>query len=179
MKTLNKVKCVYVMLLAACSLGCLPGCAAKRIEPAQITRDSVAVVVRHSIVWHKVLARFDIPDIREKRVTRDTTSRLENDYAESTAAVSDGVLTHTLNTKPQSKEVDVDVPSERVDTTIYKYQFIKTIKEVAAPLTWWQETQIKGFWAMVSILAVFILWKFFRSKFGGFLSSIANLFKGI
>ena len=154
-------------------------CAAKRIEPAHITRDSVAVVVRHSIVWHKVAARLDIPDIREKRVTRDTTSRLENDYAESTATVSDGILTHTLNTKPQTKEVDVDVPSERVDTTIYKYQFIKTIKEVATPLTWWQKTQIKGFWAMVSVFCIIILWRVFRSKFGGLLSGIANLFKGI
>lgn len=165
------MKCVYEMLLVACSLGCLPGCAAKRIEPAQVTRDSVAVVVRHSIVWHKVAVRLDIPDIREKRVTRDTTSRLENDYAESTATVSDGVLTHTLNTKPQTKEVDVDVSSERVDTTIYKYQFIKTIKEVAAPLTWWQETQIKGFWAMFFVFCIIILWRVFRSKLGAFFKS--------
>ena len=173
MKTLSK--CVYAMLLSA---WLLTSCAAGRIKAPQITmRDSVAVVVRHSLVWHKVVARLDIPDIREKRVTRDTTSRLENDYAESTATVSDGVLTHTLNTKPQTKEVDVDVPSERVDTTIYKYQYIKTIKEVAAPLTWWQQTQIKGFWAMLSILAVIILWRLFRSKFGGLLGSILNLFK--
>lgn len=168
MKTLNKVKCVYVMILAVL----LSGCAARRIvAPIASRSDSTAIVVRHSILYHPILAEFNIPDIRETRYTRDTTNYLENDYAESTATVSDGVLTHSLNTKPHTETVEVDVPVERTDSTIYVYKEVEKVKEVATPLTWWQETQIRAFWAMFSIFCIIILWRVFRSKLGAFFKS--------
>lgn len=173
MITLFRNVCMMMTLGA-----CLSGCATKRIKAPQIImRDSVAVKVQYRVEWRKGMVDFDIPDIRETNITRDTTSHLENDYAESDASYSDGVLTHTLNTKPQTMAVETNIPTERVDSIIYRYQFIKTIQEVAMPLSWWQQTQIKGFWAMLSILGVIILWRLFRSKFGGLLGSIMNLFK--
>lgn len=171
MKTYRYV--CMMMLFAWLMMGC-----AVRIKAPQITmRDSVAVKVQYRIEWRKGMVDFDIPDIRETNITRDTTSHLENDYAESDASYSDGVLTHTLNTKPRTMAVETNIPTERVDSIIYKYQFVKTIQEVAMPLSWWQQTQIKGFWAMLSIIAITILWKLLRSKFGGLLGSILNLFK--
>ena len=146
-------------------------------QPIASRSDSTAIVVRHSILYHPILAEFSIPDIRETRYTRDTTSCLENDYAESTATVSGGVLTHSLNTKPHTESVEVNVPHERTDSTIYVYQEVVKIKEVEKPLSWWQETQIRGFWAMLSLFGVIILIKLIRAKFGGFTSILANLFK--
>lgn len=171
----NLVKCVCLLLTA-----CLAGCAGQRIvAPIASRSDSTAIHVRHSILYHPILAEFNIPDIRETRYTRDTTSYLENDYAESTATVSGGVLTHSLNTKPHTESVEVNVPHERTDTTIYIYQDVVKIKEVEKPLSWWQETQIRGFWAMLSVFGIIVLIKLLRAKFGGFASILANLFKGI
>lgn len=171
----NLVKCVCLLLTA-----CLAGCASQRIVAPIASRiDSTAIHVLYSIKYRPLLVEFNTPDIRETRVTRDTTSTLENDYAESTATVSNGVLTHSLNTKPHTETKEVQVPHERTDSTIYVYQEVVKIKEVATPLTWWQETQIKGFWAMISLLGVIVLLKVIRAKFGGVLGLISNLFKGI
>lgn len=167
---------IHIGVLAMLAGCCHPKQAS---QPIASRSDSTAIVVRHSIQYHPILAEFNIPDIRETRYTRDTTSTLENDYAESTATVSGGVLTHSLNTKPHTESVEVNVPHERTDTTIYIYQDVVKIKEVEKPLSWWQETQIRGFWAMLSVFGVIILIKLIRAKFGGFASILANLFKGI
>lgn len=173
MITLFRNVCMMMTLGA-----CLSGCATKRIKAPQVAvRDSVAIKVQYRLEWRKGMVDVNIPDIRETNITRDTTSHLENDYAESDASYSDGVLTHTLNTKPQTKAVETTIPTERVDSTIYKYEYIKTIQEVAMPLSWWQQTQINGFRAMLIILIVILLWKLFSSKLGGLLGSILNLFK--
>lgn len=170
MKALNKVKCVCVIALVACLLS---GCAARRIveTPIAATRDSTAIHVRYSLQYRPILAKLHIPDIRETRSVRDTTSTLENDYAESTATVSGGVLTHSLNTKPHTESVEVNVPHERTDSTTYSYQDVTKIKEVEEPLSWWQETQIRAFWAMLLVFCIIILWRVFRSKLGAFLKS--------
>lgn len=169
MKTLNKVKCMCVMFLVAC----LTGCAARRIVEAPIAHrsDSTAIHVRYSLEYRPILVDFEIPDIRETRSVRDTTNYLENDYAESTATVSGGVLTHSLNTKPHTESVEVNVPHERTDTTIYIYQDVVKIKEVEKSLPWWQETQIRAFWAMFFVFCIIILWKLLRSKISAFFKS--------
>lgn len=173
MITLFRNVCMMMTLGA-----CLSGCATKRIKAPQIImRDSVALKVQYWLEHRDVIVDLNIPDIRDKNITRDTTSHLENDYAESEATISNGVLTHTLNTKSQTKKVETNILVEHRDTTIYKYQYIKTLNEVAMPLSWWQQTQINGFRAMLIILTVILLWKLFSSKLGGLLGSILNLFK--
>jgi hypothetical protein len=159
-----------VMFLVAC----LTGCAARRIveTPIAAARDSTAIHVRYSLQYRPILVELHIPDIRETRSVRDTTSTLENDYAESTATVSGGVLTHSLNTKPHTESVEVNVPHERTDSTIYIYQDVVKIKEVEKPLSWWQETQIRAFWAMLFIICIIIIWKLLRSKISAFLKSL-------
>jgi hypothetical protein len=158
-----------VMFLVAC----LTGCAARRIveTPIAAARDSTAIHVRYSLQYRPILVELHIPDIRETRSVRDTTSTLENDYAESTATVSGGVLTHSLNTKPHTESVEVNVPHERTDTTIYIYQDVVKIKEVEKPLSWWQETQIRAFWAMLLVFCVIILCRLLRSKISAFFKS--------
>lgn len=153
---------VIVMIVLVMLSGCCP--TKQSLQPIISRHDSTAIKVRYRIEYRPVLAQFDIPDIRETRTTRDTMSFLENDYAESTATVSDGVLTHSLNTKPQKKSVNVDVPVEHTDSTVYASQREIKIKEVEKPLSWWQETQIKGFWGMLLSWVVFVAYIILRRK---------------
>lgn len=171
METLNKVKCVCAMFFVACLLS---GCAARRIVETPIAHrsDSTAIHVRYSLEYRPILVDFEIPDIRETRSVRDTTNYLENDYAESTATVSGGVLIHSLNTKPHTESVEVNVPHERTDSIIYIYQDVVKIKEVEKPLSWWQETQIRAFWAMFFVFCIITLWKLLRSKISAFFKSL-------
>lgn len=140
------------------------GCCHQRYVPIEAKRDSTAIHVRYSIEYRPLLVDFKMPDIQETRTTNDTTSFLENDFSESTASVSGGILTHSLNTKPRKMQVEANVPYERRDSTIYIYQDVVKIKEVEKPLTWWQETQIKGFWLMLIAIALFILWRRLKSR---------------
>lgn len=94
---------------------------------------------------------------RQNCETADSTSHLENDYATSDARINpDGTLYHDLKTKPQKKPVKFEKPVERKDSTIYKTKTVTETEIVKVPrdLTWWQKTQIYGFWVILFILVI-------------------------
>lgn len=151
-------KCVCVMLLAACSLGYLPGCAAKRIGQAS-TQDSVRVEVRERVEYITDTIKVAIPYEREV-ATRDTSSHLENAYAMSDAAIlPDGRLFHTLETRPQLRSFTIQKPVLRRDSVVYRNFYREVEVEVKAELTKLQQFQINGFWLM---LLLFLIILFFR-----------------
>ena len=107
---------------------------------------------------------FQIPAQTSERETADSTSHLENDYATSDALINpDGTLYHDLKTKPQKKPVKFEKPVERKDSTIYKTKTVTETEIVKVPrdLTWWQKTQIYGFWVILFILVIV-----YRKKIG-------------
>ena len=125
-----------LLLLASCGHG-------KQLPVAQHT-DSVRV------------------EIREKVVTRDTSSHLENEWAQSDAVVSGGFLAHSLETKPHTVYVPVTV--EVHDTTVVEKEAQTVIQEVERQLTWWQKTWIllgKAFVFLVIALVLAFALKFF------------------
>ena len=98
-----------------------------------------------------------IRDRTAERTTQDSTSHLENDYALSDARINpDGSLYHDLKTKPQEKPVPIEKPVERKDSIIYRTQYIdrEVTVEVERELSWWEKTQIYGFWGLVVILLI-------------------------
>lgn len=102
---------------------------------------------------------LEIPSQTAERTTRDSTSHLENDYAESDARINpDGSLFHDLNTKPQEKPFEVETPVERNDSIVYKYKdrtVYETVEvEVERELTWWQRTQMYGFWVALLVIVI-------------------------
>ena len=102
---------------------------------------------------------FEIPVIVEKNVTRDTVSHLENPYGKSDAVVSEGLLHHSLETKPQIIKVPFTVT---VTDTLWKESEIhEVIKEVEKPLSWWRKFEIGAVWA---ILGAFVTAAFFVIK---------------
>ena len=131
----NAVLFAFVLLaiLGQIFVSCSP-----RILPPSEVKDSVRVEIRERMV--RDTAYVEIPVIKEVNMTRDSSSHLENDYASSDASIENGLLRHTLQTKPQKLAAPVDVP---VSDTVYVHDRGETIiKEVPAQFTKWQAFQI-------------------------------------
>lgn len=130
-------------------------------------KDSVHVEVQTRIVYDTVLV--ELPVEREKNVTPDDSSHLENSVALSDACIRDGRLVHTLETKQAKIPVPVSVPVS--DTTKTSTSIIETekrevehqIEYIEKDLSWWQRTQIYGFWCMLMIAILSFAWRY-RNK---------------
>ena len=146
-----------IFMLAAVLLigGCSP---TKHLTTTkQQQQDSTRVEIRKEIVYVPDTVYLEIPAQTAERTTRDSTSHLENDYAESDARInSDGSLYHDLKTKPQEIPKEVQTPVERNDSIVYKYRTVyETVEvEVERELTWWQKTQMYGFWVALLVIAI-------------------------
>ena len=122
---------LLVAIIGQFSVGCSP-----RVLPSTEVRDSVRVEIRERVVHDTAVV--EIPLVQVVNVTRDSSSHLENAYASSDASVTDGLLKHSLQSKPQKVYVPVTV--EVHDTTVVTKQAERVIKEVQVEreLTAWQ-----------------------------------------
>lgn len=137
-----------ILLLTACG------------TPRKLTttqQDSTRIEIRETVIYVPDTVFVEIPAQTAERTTQDSTSHLENDYALSDARINpDGSLYHDLKTKPQEKPVPIEKPVERKDSIIYRTQYIdrEVTVEVERELSWWEKTQIYGFWGLVVILLI-------------------------
>ena len=152
MKPRINIVCLLATLLLA-------GCAARRIAPQIIQHDSVNVAVRESVEYIYDTVEVSVPLISESVTTRDTTSHLENDYALSDAIWSGGVLFHSLSTKPQLRPVQIKVPHLHRDSVIKEYIRHTEMVEVERDLSFFQQLQMRGFWFLLSIFLLFLLFR--------------------
>lgn len=145
----------FIFAIAAAALlmvGCSPG---KNITTPQ-QKDSTRVEIRKETIYVPDTVYIEIPKQTAERTTRDS-SRLENDYAISYARINaDGTLYHNLSTKPQKKPVEINKPVERNDSIVYVTK-TKTVT-VERELSWWEQTQIKGFHVLAVIFGIVVLW---------------------
>lgn len=123
-----------LLLLAATA------CSTARQLPS--VTDSTKVEVRIVEKNIKDTAWVELPVIKEKVVTLDTVSVLENKYAKSEASVSGGVLIHSLSTKPVREPVAVEYKEIVRDSIIFRDRVQKQTIEVEKKLTWWQRTKM-------------------------------------
>lgn len=139
----------------------LTSCGAGKHLPVQTeNRDSISVEVREKTVYIRDTVILAIPAQTAENTTRDTSSHLETDYAESDARIDpDGTLHHSLRNKPQEKPVPVDVPQTQKDSIVYRDRYISETIEVPRDLTAWQKWQMRSFWILLSGLAVFVIRK--------------------
>lgn len=158
---------ILLMAVALLMVGCRT---TKNIStPAQeYKRDSVRIEYRERTVLVPDTVYFEIPRQMAERTIADSVSHLENDYASSDARLnSDGTLTHTLNSKPQLKPVPTERKIEYRDSIIYKDRWRdkkQTVTEyVERKLSWWEQTQIYGFWAAIAIVAIIYRKKIFQA----------------
>lgn len=70
-----------------------------------------------------------------------------------TVYITDEKITVKLRTITDTAYKVVEKPVEVV---------VNHIKEVEKPLTWWQKTQRGGFWVLLSVVALGLVWLFIR-----------------
>lgn len=142
---------ISIVFLALAAQACSP-----RIYPSTQTQDSVRVEYRERIVTDT--AYFEV--VREvlRNTTRDTSSHLENRYARSDAAITDGLLSHSLESIPQTVKVPVRV-QVRDTVFIEKHSEATTTVEIRNELTKGQRRMIAGFWALLAAALAAAAWR--------------------
>ncbi|MBR6631236.1 MAG: hypothetical protein IKK89_04750 [Alistipes sp.] len=164
----NRLSEVVVFIIALCLMvWLLAGCCPCRHLTAS-SQDSVRVEVVERIVEVRDTAYVEVAGDKQVVTTRDTTSFLENDFAYSRASVVRGGLYHELVTKSSRLAFPITIPTLRRDSIVYQGFYRTEVVEVAKPLTWWQQTQIKGFWVMLAIVTILYFIRKMRKKVGLF-----------
>lgn len=150
---------VLLILLAFC--GCASQEKVKTVYVPQVR------VVNIETFIHDTIFKAPLEQSHQERVTNDTTSTLSNQYVTSTATVSDGVLTHTLDTKP---EAEVEVPVQYVDRIITNIDSIsypvevEKIVEVERKPTFFEQLLMRvGGLALIALL-LWGIWKILKSR---------------
>lgn len=143
----------------------LTACGTQRVV-TDIQRDSVAVIVRDSVIFRDSVVLVEVPKEGDKAVLPDSdTSHLETSIAESVAWVADGRLHHTLRNKDAAIiPVTIKMPErlhyEGRDRLIYN-RIAETI-EVEKELSRWQRFLQTIGWVVIIGLAGYIITRIVR-----------------
>lgn len=140
-------------ILVLFSALCVACATARQAAPSEkiITETRIETVFQTDTVF------LEVPRIVEKIVTADTLSVLENDYALSSASVSDGLLSHSLETKPVQQPVEVQTKIVYRDSVVFKDVVVHETVEVEKELTGWQSFKMKTGGITITILSVLVL----------------------
>lgn len=141
---------ITILLIALC-VSCGP---ARHVSVS----DSARVEVREVTRYIKDTVYLELPVITERIVTRDTMSRLENDYAVSEASVSGGYLSHSLATKPARTPVETEAREVVRDSLVFRDRLVEVPVEVEKPLSRWQRTLLALGRVMLAMLCAAALW---------------------
>ena len=137
---------IFSALCVACSV-------ARRAAPSENLSTRVEVVT----VFEKDTVLVEIPQIVEKVQTMDTVSFLENEFAKSSAEVSGGILSHSLETKPVQKPVEIQKEIVYRDSVVFRDRTVVETVEVEKPLSGWQQFKIKtGGYAIGMIIGMIV-----------------------
>lgn len=140
------------------SLQCVACASARQVTPSENTR----VEMRTETVFQKDTVYLELPILVEKVQTLDTMSVLENRYAKSEAIVADGVLVHSLATKPVKEPIEVETKVVYRDSLVYVDKIVKETVEVAKPLSGPNRFFLAfGKWTFIILLG-FGFWKLFK-----------------
>lgn len=150
----------YVLLLFIC-LCIFSSCGCRRnIEH----KDSVRVEYRERSVFVPETLYFEIPRQRSEVRTKDSVSRLENDFCTSEARItSDGMLFHNLLTKPGKKSFPTKKEVVYKDSLIYRDRW-KTVP-VEKKLSWWDRFRLEWFSRLCVAFLIFLAWSYRNTLF--------------
>ena len=163
---MKKSVILYLMLIFTL-ISCRSG-KSLTAQTQEYKRDSVRVEYREHTVFVPDTVYLEIPRQAAERTTADSTSHMENDYAITDARINaDGTLWHILLSKPQKRAIPTSKPIVYRDSLIYrdraalKHNIIH--KYVERNLSWWEQTQIYGFWAAIIVVAITYRKKIFQT----------------
>ena len=144
------MKNTSLILLSAVCVACATS---RQAAPSE----KILVETRIETVYKTDTVYLEVPKIVEKIVTADTVSVLENEYAKSEASVSEGLLAHSLETKPVKQPVEVQTQVVYRDSVIVKDNVIVQTVEVEKPLTEWQSFKMAmGGWMLGIIIFMIV-----------------------
>ena len=125
----------------------------------QVTQtERVVTETRIETVFKTDTVFLEVPKIVERVVTKDTLSVLENEFAKSAASVSDGLLAHSLETKPVKQPVEIQTKIVYRDSIIVQDRVVTEIQEVEKELTGWQSFKMKmGGWFLGILIILIVL----------------------
>ena len=140
-------------ILVLFSALCVACATARQAAPSEkiITETRIETVYETDTVY------LEVPKIVEKVMTKDTMSVLENEFAKSAASVSDGLLAHSLETKPVQKPVEVQTKIVYRDSVIFKDVVVYETVEVEKELSGWQTFKMKTGGITLTILLLLAL----------------------
>lgn len=139
-----------LILLSAVCVACATS---RQAAPSE----KILVETRIETVYKTDTVYLEVPKIVEKIITADTVSVLENEYAKSEASVSEGLLAHSLETKPVKQPVEVQTQVVYRDSVIVKDNVIVQTVEVEKPLTGWQSFKMAmGGWMLGLIIFMIV-----------------------
>ena len=140
------MKNTSLILLSAVCVACATS---RQAAPSE----KILVETRIETVYKTDTVYLEVPKIVEKIVTADTVSVLENEYAKSEASVSEGLLAHSLETKPVKQPVEVQTQVVYRDSVIVKDNVIVQTVEIEKPLSGWQSFKMAmGGWMLGLII---------------------------
>ena len=143
--------CITLVLFSVLCVACAT---ARQAAPSE----KIITETRIETLYKTDTVLLEIPKIVEKVVTKDTVSALENDYAKSQAVISDGLLTHSLETKPVQKPVEVQTKIVYRDSVIVQDRVVTEIQEVEKELAGWQSFKMKmGGWFLGILIILIVL----------------------
>lgn len=144
---------LIAFLLCSCGAG-------KHLPDRSEQKDSVRVVVKEVTKYIRDTVILEIPAQTAENTTRDTSSHLETDYAESDARINpDGTLFHSLKNKEQDKPIPVDVPVTQKDSIVYRDRYVYETVESPRELTAWQTSSIVlGRITLAGVLIFLVAW---------------------
>lgn len=144
------MKNTSLILLSAVCVACATS---RQAAPSE----KILVETRIETVYKTDTVYLEVPKIVEKIVTADTVSVLENEYAKSEASVSEGLLAHSLETKPVKQPVEVQTQVVYRDSLIVKDNVIVQTVEVEKELTGWQSFKmVMGGWMLGLIIFMIV-----------------------
>lgn len=144
------MKNTSLILLSAVCVACATS---RQAAPSE----KILVETRIETVYKTDTVYLEVPKIVEKIVTADTVSVIENDYAKSEASVSDGLLAHSLETKPVKLPAEVQTQVVYRDSVIVKDNVIVQTVEVEQELTGWQSFKMAmGGWMLGLIIFMIV-----------------------
>ena len=144
------MKNTSLILLSAVCVACATS---RQATPSE----KILVETRIETVYKTDTVYLEVPKIVEKIVTADTVSVLENEYAKSEASVSEGLLAHSLETKPVKQPVEVQTQVVYRDSVIVKDNIIVQTVEVEKELTGWQSFKMAmGGWMLGLIIFMIV-----------------------
>lgn len=134
---------------------CLSACGVAR---PSLESDNTRVEVKTVERVVRDTAFIELPVIIEKVATLDTASTLENKYAKSEASVANGVLHHSLQTKPVRESVEVQIKEIVRDSLVYRNRVVHEDIYIEKELTWWQRLRLSIGTVSLILIVIAILY---------------------